>query len=223
MAGASNVGPSQSASSSGGSGQVGQISLFVPGQPEAQMRARQESLDRMEAAVTELRGMVASNLPALSDEDILIMVGEQLNDLDANIRGKLAGMKQNAARGRMLSGALTALNEQVSAAGGNQNAPIDRNATFKYIDEGGAERTTTLGAVLDRYGLNPGDKLSEENVRKLRDGIERRAGDIRSEGETSQIELQQVMSRRSQLLQITSNVMASRNDSRKAIAQNIRG
>ena len=187
------------------------------------MRARQESLDRMEAAVTELRGMVASNLPALSDEDILIMVGEQLNDLDANIRGKLAGMKQNAARGRMLSGALTALNEQVSAAGGNQNAPIDRNATFKYIDEGGAERTTTLGAVLDRYGLNPGDKLSEENVRKLRDGIERRAGDIRSEGETSQIELQQVMSRRSQLLQITSNVMASRNDSRKAIAQNIRG
>jgi hypothetical protein len=177
----------------------------------------------METAMTELRSMVASHLPALSDEDILMMVAEQMNDIDANIRGKLAGMKQNAARGRMLNEALIALNNQVTAANGDQGRAIDLNATFTYVDEGGATRTAKLGEVLRQYGVTPGETLSEANVRALRDAIEKKAGDIRSEGETSQIELQQVMSRRSQLLQITSNVMASRNDSRKAIAQNIRG
>jgi hypothetical protein len=223
MAGASNVGPLQSAINAFESGQVGQGGVRTPGQAEAQMRARRESQERMETAMTELRGMVASNLPALSDEDILIMVGAQLNDLDANIRGKLTGMKQNAARGRMLNEALTELSNQVSTAEGRQDAPIDLTARFTYTDEGGATRVTTLGEVLRQYGVTPGQTLSEANVRALRDAIEKKAGDIRSEGETSQIELQQLMSRRSQLLQITSNVMASRNDSRKAIAQNIRG
>jgi len=186
-------------------------------------RQRAASAEQMETAMTELRSMVASHLPALSDEDILMMVAEQMNDIDANIRGKLAGMKQNAARGRVLTGALNELNNQVTAANGDQGRAIDLNATFTYVDEGGATRTAKLGEVLRQYGVTPGQTLSEANVRALRDAIEKKAGDIRSEGETSQIELQQVMSRRSQLLQITSNVMASRNDSRKAIAQNIRG
>jgi hypothetical protein len=179
----------------------------------------------MEAQMAELREVVASSRPALSDEDILLMVGEQLNDLDLNIRSKLAGMKQNAARGRMLSEALNALNNQITTAAGNQTAPLDLRAPFTYTDEGGARVQTTLGEVLRQFGVTvPADaKLSETTIRDLRKAIEERATSLRSEGETSQIELQQVMSRRSQLLQITSNVMASRNESRKAIAQNIRG
>lgn len=178
-------------------------------------------------AIGELRDLVAGNMEALSDDDILIMVSDQLNDIDQTIRGHLSGMKQSAARGRMLAGALTALNNQVAARSApgsttNLEQPPDLNARFSYVDESGVQVETTVGAVFGQFGITASSSLKEADVRTMRDSLEQKMSAIRTETEGSQLNLQQMMSRRSQLLQITSNVLASRNESRKSIAQNIR-
>lgn len=226
MAGASNVEGSGRASGSGGSGQVGSIPLFVPGQPEAQMRAHREWQEQMTAQCNELRAMVGEGLAGLSDDELLLRVGQYTRQLDMEVKGKLDGMKSRAADGRVLGAIAAEITRQVNACGANarETTVLDPNATVTYTDANGDQQSAKLGELLERFKIpGAGATLSGESLSGVRAAITSLNDDLRAQGESSQIELQQIMSRRSQMLQITSNIMASRNDSRKSIAQNIRG
>lgn len=184
-------------------------------------RARIEARNGMQSQINELQRMLNTPLGG-SDEEILMMVQMQVRDLDLEVSGKLSGMRARTTQTRYLAAALQAINEEVSRAGGNQNEPLNLDKPFKWTDEHGVEHNMNLRTFFAREGITPGEKLSTDNIASLRRTLEDRVAAVRGEGETDQIGLQQIMSRRSQILQITSNIMASRNESRKSIAQNIR-
>ncbi len=81
----------------------------------------------------------------------------------------------------------------------------------------------SIGAILAAAGVNVGTvTMSPDSIRGLRDAIGAKVSSIKTNNERGQMEVQQMMSRRSQLFQMTSNVLASRSETRKSIVQNIR-
>jgi hypothetical protein len=115
---------------------------------------------------------------------------------------------------------------QVSVADGRRDTTdLDLTARVRIIDRHGSEVTMTLGELAESLGIrlpSPA-KLNAQTVEAINTEVNKYVDEIRSQNEQGQLELQQIMSRRSQMLQITSNILASRNDSRKTIAQNMRG
>lgn len=142
------------------------------------------------------------------------------------VKGKLDGMKSRAADGRVLGAIAAEITRQVNGCrvGDRDSTPL-ANGDVEYLDENGAKQTAKLFDLMDRFHVPRADgtTLNNESLSGVRAAITSLNDDLRAQGESSQIELQQIMSRRSQMLQITSNIMAARNDSRKSIAQNIRG
>ena len=172
--------------------------------------------------------MMNDPMLGLSDDELLLRVGQYTQELDMDIRSKLNGMRSRAADSRILGSVLAEITRQVSEAGAGR-ADKDLNLdgrSLTYQDEHGVTQTATLRSLMEHYGIcEPGAivKMDDTMVQSLRTKITSLTDDLRASGESSQIELQQVMSRRSQMLQIVSNIMASRNESRKSIAQNVRG
>jgi hypothetical protein len=179
-----------------------------------------------EAELNELRAIVEDGLGGLSDDELLLRVGQYMRQLDTEVKAKLDGMRARAADGRVLAAIAAEITRQANAVRpeDRERTELDLSRPVTYTDANGFEQTATLGQLLERYRI-PADnvRLGGDALSGVRAAITALNEDLRAQGESSQIELQQIMSRRSQMLQITSNIMASRNDSRKAIAQNIRG
>jgi hypothetical protein len=179
------------------------------------------------AQVEGLERLLGRGLRSMSDDELLLLVNQYTQNMDIEIQQHVLGMRERAVMTRMIGAAQTAINEQAKNAGDRRDTtPLDLTAEVEIGRDDGSTEKITLGALLDRAGirLKPGtNTLSQANVEALKTNLTEAANSVRSEGEASQIGLQQLMSRRSQMLQITSNMMASRNETRKSIAQNIRG
>lgn len=209
--------------SGAGIGRAGELASSFVSVPGIAVRRHEQ----VQAGLTELRGMVNDPMLGLTDDELLLRVGQYTQELDMDIRSKLNGMRSRAADSRILGSVLAEITRQVSEAGADRNGKeLNLDKEITYQDEHGVTQTAKLGELMERYGINePGAivKMDDTMVQSLRTKITSLTDDLRASGESSQIELQQVMSRRSQMLQIVSNIMASRNDSRKSIAQNVRG
>jgi hypothetical protein len=194
---------------------------------EREVRAERE-LAAIESAHAEgLERLLGQGVRSLGDDELLLLVSQFTQHADVEIQQKVLGLSERAARTRALGEALGEVQRQVQAAGERRNDTrlrLDAEVTVP-TGAGGSERIT-LGALLERLGVRLPDRdarLTTEFVDAFRTQVSAAGDFIRSEGEASQLQLQQLMSRRSQMLQITSNMMASRNETRKSIAQNIRG
>jgi hypothetical protein len=223
MSMASLGGPSLSSSAGVGVNSAEQTRISGAAERAAESAAQAQT----GAQVEGLERLLGRGLRSMSDDELLLLVNQYTQNMDIEIQQHVLGMRERAVMTRMIGAAQTAINEQVKNAGDRRDTtPLDLNAEIEIGGDDGSTQKITLGALLDRAGirLKPNSNtLSQANVEALKANLTEAANSVRSEGEASQIGLQQLMSRRSQMLQITSNMMASRNETRKSIAQNIRG
>jgi|LNFM01.1.fsa_nt_gb hypothetical protein len=180
----------------------------------------------MGRAIGGARAMLESGMENLGDDELMMLVGQYTRQIDIEIRQHMTGMRTRANQSRNYNAAIAEMNRQVSNAGNERgNTKLDLEADVKIINERGEEQTVKLGALMNSLGIklptNP--KLSVETVEAIKTAVNTNVENIRAQNEQGQLELQQIMSRRSQMLQITSNIFASRNETKKSITQNIRG
>jgi hypothetical protein len=158
----------------------------------------------------------------LSDDELLAEIQRNSEEMDKNINDRLLDMRSRQADIRGLMAANDAISAQANRAG-NAAVPLDLAAPVSYQNADGTTARSTLGEILRANGVNVGSvTTAPESLRTIRDAISHKADSIKTDNERGQMDVQQMMSRRSQLFQMTSNVLASRNETRKSIAQNIR-
>lgn len=178
----------------------------------------------MERSVGGAQDMLARGMENLGDDELMMLVGQYTRQIDIDIRQHMIGMRTRANQSRNYNAAMQEVLRQVGVATDRNNTRLDQNAPVRVMNERGEEVTMPLGDLLRSVGATlPADaKLTGEVVEVIKSAVNKEVEAIRAQSEQGQLELQQVMSRRSQMLQITSNIFASRNESRKSIAQNIR-
>lgn len=182
-----------------------------------------------QAAERELHELLGVGVGSVSDDEILLQVGQYTATLDAQVNDQLTGMRDNARKSRELSaalGCLTACENSVvdKTLRATTNIHWDQPVNVTLPD--GTAGTISLRNLLKNNGVAiPSETypMNEANMASLRESLKNALEGIRGGGEIRQLEMQQVLSRRNQTLQVVSNVMASRSETRKSIAQNIRG
>jgi hypothetical protein len=189
-------------------------------------RAHSQWTAEMERLLNGVGLRLERGMENLSDDELMLLVGQYTRQIDIEIRQHMTGMRARASQSRNYSAVLAEVRRQVSEAGTDRDSRLlNLDADVKIIDQSGMERTVKLRELVQSLGIklpSPA-KLDAQTVEAINTEVNKYVEDIRSQNEQGQLELQQIMSRRSQMLQITSNILASRNDSRKTIAQNMRG
>ncbi|MDP3278450.1 MAG: hypothetical protein Q8Q09_24890 [Deltaproteobacteria bacterium] len=180
------------------------------------------------AAEQELGTLLDAGISALSDDEILIQVGHYTATLDGQVNEQLTGMRENARKSREISAVLNYYSARETEVDKGQHAatPVDLNQQLNVQMPDGSTRTRTVGEILAENGITPSTAhgpVMLSSLSALRDSAKSALEGIRGGGEMRQLEMQQVLSKRNQLMQVVSNVMASRSETRKSIAQNIRG
>jgi len=204
----------------------GGVPVPVPDPGRREMELNAQWAAEMGRAIGGARAMLESGMENLGDDELMMLVGQYTRQIDIEIRQHMTGMRTRANQSRNYNAAIAEMNRQVSNAGNERgNTKLDLEADVKIINERGEEQTVKLGALMNSLGIklptNP--KLSVETVEAIKTAVNTNVENIRAQNEQGQLELQQIMSRRSQMLQITSNIFASRNETKKSITQNIRG
>lgn len=160
---------------------------------------------------------------AMTVEELLMKCQQTVDNLDKMLRSKLGDQQARNEKLKELSG----LSQEISGLGPapnpEQNAQgyIDWN-TKKTAIEGKLEalRGTVSDSAID--GAKAGLNGSAEGNKAANTVLDQEMDTIRTENETSMIEIQSIISKRAQALQMTSNMVNSFNESSKALIQNIR-
>lgn len=200
--------------------------VTTPPRPEREVELHNQWTREMERALGGARASLEQGIEGLGDEELMMLVGQYTRQIDIEIRQHMIGMRSRANDSRNYAAVMEEVQRQVSHAPDRNATQIDLDADVRVIDAQGNETTMKLGPLMDSLGIKrpvAGAKLSTDVVEAIKLAVNKNTEEIRAKSEQGQLELQQIMSRRSQMLQITSNIMASRNESRKSIAQNIRG
>lgn len=192
-------------------------------QPQVAQQVSQQQ--QAAPARAHLESLLGANGRSMSDDELLAEIQRNSEEMDATINERLVNMRAKQADVRALMGALDAISAQQNAAG-DANRPLNLDAEVAIKNPDGTYVTPAprLGDVLQQAGitLGPTTKMTPDSIKALRDAITHQADSIKTDNERGQMDIQQMMSRRSQIFQMASNVLASRNETRKSIAQNIR-
>ena len=142
--------------------------------------------------------------------------------LDEQLRGKLSEQETRNGKLKALSGvsqSITGLGKRPDQ-GTNPLGHAEWATARDKIFEDAKKENPELAEVLDnaRAPMNG----SAEGAKAANDAVNQEMDSIRSENETSMITIQSIISKRSQALQMTSNIVNSFNEASKGLIQNIR-
>lgn len=184
------------------------------------------STPEQRAASAQLHEMMSLSNRSMSDEELLAEIQRNAGEMDKNINMSLTNMRGGQLDLRALDAALNGIAAQQNALSSPPPSPLpalNLIAEVQVEDADGVRSMKSIGAILAAAGVNVGTvTMSPDSIRGLRDAIGAKVSSIKTNNERGQMEVQQMMSRRSQLFQMTSNVLASRSETRKSIVQNIR-
>jgi hypothetical protein len=195
-----------------------------PVRSERELELHNEWTREMERAVGGAQDMLARGMENLGDDELMMLVGQYTRQIDIDIRQHMIGMRSRANQSRNYNAVMEEVLRQVGNTSNRNNEPLNLDARIPIVNERGETEHLPLRDVMRSLGIRTGEnpKLTTEVVEAIKTAVNKNVEGIRAQSEQGQLELQQIMSRRSQMLQITSNIFASRNESRKSIAQNIR-
>ncbi len=169
----------------------------------------------------------------LSIDELILQCQQTMEKLDGQIRGKMSDQKE---RNDSLA-ALGKLSDLVSTcptvpAGAGPDAAKVSNDLLAMKDANGASIDSKLDELarnhpelkdtIDAVRANVKDGLTAEEAKACGRAIDNASDSLRNDNETSMISLQSLVSKRSQALQMTSNLVNSMNESAKSVVQNIR-
>jgi hypothetical protein len=168
-------------------------------------------------------------LASLSSEMLLAYVRTNLNELDrqvTDILHRLNGRREDTAK---LSAALTALRSmKQEASSTNTGADVqEENTGFSF----NAERQAELRGILGNAGYTDdeiavmvsdfGTHASGDDVQGVIDSLSDRVGELNNQNEYDTMQITDLLGKRSNLIQMVSKMMASMDESMRAVIQNI--
>jgi hypothetical protein len=178
-------------------------------------------------------GRVVDSTAGLSIETLLLVASSRLGDIDADVRRRIG---EQRGRGDVQAAASKALTQCKGLPNGEQlekGNPAGQQAELDKlngsIDEAikVAKANNNAAAVGElekaRAKLNEGDnRISKEDLAFATSALDGLIKSTASSSELEMIDIQQMMSKRAQILQITTNMLNSVNEASKGILGNIR-
>lgn len=162
---------------------------------------------------------------AMSIEELIARCTSLLNSMDKDLRARLEG--QNKRKDNLET--LSDFSQRITALGPVPDVTKSQEDFDKWTKESAAlvkdmqkaAKNTALAGSLNNAlsALGSGDKTAAQNAVSI---LSSEMDKIRGGNEISMIEIQSIISKRSQALQMTSNMINAMNESAKAITQNIR-
>lgn len=191
------------------------------------------ALDRAQATNAAIRQLLemldsqSTDPSSLSPADILTMAEHFLNGMDAQIKTVMGDLQRNNNATERLRRAIEVIQSRMNTAAPGDDTVVLSASLNDKIDPSDPE-SPTIGQVLREVGVQlqgsgPDGAFRRRDINGLLEAIRGRMEDIRQKSEIVQMNLQQLMSRRGQFVQMLSNVMQSMNETTKAIVQNTRG
>lgn len=163
-------------------------------------------------------------VPCTVDE-LIAKCEATMKNLDQQLRGALN--KQETRNGRLKT--LSSLSEEITGLG-----PAPSGDKVDETEAWLAKRTAIYAKIENLKTEHPELAESLDHIKSALNGpapaaskdandvISQEMDSIRSENETAMIEIQSIISKRSQALQMTSNMVNSFNETAKALIQNLR-
>lgn len=154
-------------------------------------------------------------------EELLLKCQQTIENLDQQLRNKLG---EQEARNEKLK-ELSSISQEINALG---PAPVSDDATVVTAWQTKRQAIDAkLESMSGQYaeGFTDGIKAcigSADGNKNATTNLDQEMDKIRTENETSMIQIQSIISKRAQALQMTSNMVNSFNESSKALIQNIR-
>lgn len=164
----------------------------------------------------------------LSVEELIMQCEQTMKGLDSQLRTKMNDQKARNSSlgglGKLSDIANSVLKDQsagisnalTTADGPNGEPSIDKQLTKMENDH--PELKETIAQLRDKMK----DGFSTQEAKDFTSSVDNASDALRSDNETSMISIQSIVSKRSQALQMTSNLVNSLNEAVKGVVQNIR-
>lgn len=168
-------------------------------------------------------------LAGLSSDMLLAYVRTNLTDLDKQVTDILHGLNGRREQTAALSQALTELRSlKSSAAGKHHDGEGDENDGYEFdaaARQQIEETLTTAGFTGDEASAMVegfGGHASANDIQGVIDNVSDRIGDLNNQNEYDTMQVTDLLSKRSNLIQMVSKMMASMDEANRSVIQNIR-
>jgi hypothetical protein len=175
-------------------------------------------------------GQVPTGLDGFSPEELVEWAETQLGSIDQQVNEQLHAMQAGAQRSSLfaqVTAFVNAFQAAHPAADASDSTQLEIDApSFQFNMPDGSVATMSLRTALQQCGVNVstdaiGPSYTGQNVASLANELQTDSSNISNNSETQSIQLQSLMGRRGQVIQLASQLMEALNETDTKVAANI--